>query len=348
MFGHLPGPSVCCQRAAQVYRAHFCGLSTCLHRQYGAWARWLVNRDSTFLALLGSALAEHEPPLRRTTCCNAFAAPRYLLADGPMLQYTAAVTLCGLSAKLEDDAHDETGWRHLIAKIGNRALDGSFASAVGLLHAWHFPVAQVRASLARQNRIERSTACLQECAQPTGWAYGEIVAHLGEVVGAPAAKSALRQLGANLGFLIYTQDAWDDWTQDVRRGRFNPLLAFSEISRRRAALLPALETALTGLRAAFDRLPLLRHRDLLRGVLLEGAGQRVEQVGKDEASTKRPESFLEKEGRRKNRCWDCCDCPTAGCDCARCGRVPKRSGSKCDCNPCDGDGIECCGWDCSC
>lgn len=211
MFGYLPGPAVCCQEAASVYRAHFCGLGTSLHRHHGAWARWLVNRDSTFLALLGSALAEAPPALCRTTCCNRFATPRDLVADNAVLQYTSAVTLCGLDAKLDDDASDERGWRRWLARSASRALDTPVSDALGLLHALRFPVVQVRDWMSGQKQIEQAaSASLHDCSAPTRAAYAEITAHLAHVAEAPQAGTALRQLGENLGLLIYAQDAWDD------------------------------------------------------------------------------------------------------------------------------------------
>lgn len=349
MFGHLPGPSVCCQQAATLYRAHFCGLGTSLHRHYGAWARWLVNRDSTFVALLGSAVAKSPPRLYQATCCNKFATPRDLLTDGHLLHYTAAVTICGLSAKLDDDAQDEQGWRRWAAKLGIRTLDAPIGDALGVLHGMGFPVAQVRAWMAGQRHIESGVASIQDCARPTSAAYGEIIGHLADLTDAPVAKPTLHQLGEELGFLIYAHDAWEDWAKDQRRGQFNPLHVFPQMSARRDSLLPLLEESLTRLRHAFDKLPLHRHRDLLRAVLIDGAGYRVAQVREGEGKTDRPQRQLEPATSKEKRCcekWDFCDCPADCCDCARCCRVSKNSGSVCDCNPCDGDGIECCGCDC--
>jgi hypothetical protein len=355
MFGHLPGPTLCCQKAASVYRAHFCGLGTSLHRHYGAWARWLVNRDSAFLTLLGNALTETPPALCQTTCCNKFATPRDLVADDAVLQYAAAVTVCGLSAKLDDDAQDERGWRRQVARAGSSALDVPIGDALGLLHAMRFPVQKVRAWMAGQADTEHAAASLDECAGPTRAAYGEIVGHLAQVACTPEAKPLLRQIGESLGFLIYAQDAWDDWAKDKKRRQFNPLHAFPDLGGRRAALLPALEDALVRLRRAFEALPLKRNRDLLRAVLIAGAEGRVAQVaGEKGRREKHVQSPIEGTKRKSSCCekcewcdchnWaECCDC----CNCVRCGRIGRRGGSMCDCNPCDGDGCECCGCDCT-
>ncbi|MDP1589844.1 MAG: DUF5685 family protein, partial [Prosthecobacter sp.] len=342
MFGHLPGPSMCCQKAASLYRAHFCGLGTSLHRHYGAWARWLVNRDSTFLTLLGSALAETPPQLCQTTCCNQFAPPRDLVADNAVLQFTAAVTICGLSAKLDDDAQDEHGWRRHAARFGSKALDTPIGDALGLLHAMRFPVQDVRTWMAGQADIENRSATLQDCARPTSAAYGEIVGHLAHVSSSSEAKPLLQQLGESLGFLIYAQDAWDDWARDKKRGQFNPLHAFPDLTGRRAALLPALEEALASLRRALDALPLRRNRDLLHAVLIEGTEARVAQVSEEKDSgRKHPQSPIEGTERKRSSCCDecdgcnfcdCCDC----CHCFRHSRPGKGKSSMCDCNPCDG------------
>ena len=353
MFGHLPGPTMCCQKAASLYRAHFCGLGTSLHRHYGAWARWLVNRDSAFLALLGSALAKAPPELCQTTCCNKFATPRDLVADSPVLHYAAAITVCGLSTKLDDDAQDEHGWRRHAARLGSKAFATPIGDAMGLLHAMRFPVQDVRAWMAGQADIEHPSASLLECAAPTRAAYGEIVGYLAHVSDAPEAKPLLHQLGESLGFLIYAQDAWDDWARDKRRGQFNPLHAFPDLSARRAALLPSLEQALANLRRAFDALPLRRNRDLLRAVLIAGAEERVNQVA--EEKDKRPkhvQSPIENTARKSSCCdkcdWrygcdgNCCEC----CDCVRHCHPGAGGGNMIDCNPCDGDGCGCCGCDC--
>jgi hypothetical protein len=350
MFGHLPGPSVCCQLAATVYRAHFCGLGTSLHRHYGAWARLLVNRDSAFVALLGSAVAKSPPRLGQATCCNRFAMPRDLVTDGHVLQYTAAVTVCGLSAKLDDDAQDERGWRRWAANLGLRTLDAPIGDALGFLHAMNFPVAEVRGWMDGQRHIENGVAGIHECAGATRAAYGEIIGHLADLADAPAARPALGQLGEELGFLIYAHDAWEDWAEDRRRGQFNPLHGFPQAAARRDFLLPLLAESLTRLREAFDNLPLHRYRDLLGAVLIDGAGHRVAQVreggGKKDSSRKKTDHTSRNE-RRWCEKWDCCDCPADCCDCTRCCRGSKSGGSICDCNPCDGDGIGCCGCDCS-
>ncbi|MES2570502.1 MAG: DUF5685 family protein [Verrucomicrobiota bacterium] len=325
-----------------MYRAHFCGLSSCLHRDYGVWARCLVNRDSAFLALLGSALTVDGPSLISTTCCNPLGKKREMLRAGPVLQYAAAVTICGLTTKLEDDANDERGARRWLAMAGSELLREAGAKALGHLHALGFQAGGVMALLQAQSQREHSRGDLASAAQPTCAAYGEIVAHLGQLAGAPSA--ALREIGWQLGFLVYTQDAWEDWASDRKSRRFNPLHDLVEEKARRERVVTVMQQAFERLRVAFDSLTLCRNRDLLRDVLVEGVGNRVLAVSQSRADEKtRKRKTPRPRDHTSSRCRDCCDC-WGCCDCLRCR--PRAGGAMCDCNPCDGDGCDCCG--CSC
>jgi hypothetical protein len=344
MFGFLPGPALCCAKAAACYRAHFCGLCNVLRHDYGLWARGLINRDSTFLALLGASLGPEMPATTPATCCNPWAAPRDLFQSGATVRYAGAVTLCGLTAKLDDDAEDESGPRRWLAVVGRRALDESTAKAVGLLHSLDFPVGGVMRSLREDSTQGGAALTLEEAARPTCHAYGEIVAHPGRLAGLEASMvKALRDIGAHLGFLIYAQDAWEDWEQDRRRGRFNPLHSFPKLEERRAALLPPVTQALASLRSSFGTLTLHRNRDLLSSMLVEGSEDSVQRL----FHIKKVKGEHDDERRKKRRCCENCD---VGCDCCpvRACRSPSKGGGGevCDCNPCDGDGCDCCGCDC--
>lgn len=364
MFGFLPGPVACCAKAAATYRAHFCGLCNTLRQDYGLWARWLINRDCTFLALLGTAQTKDSPRPTLATCCNPWAAPRRLVQDSHAVRYAAAVTLCGLAAKLEDDAEDERGPRRWLAMAGRRACEESTSRAVGLLHALDFPVGRVMQALHATPCGAHGGSGLHEAAAPTSLAYGEIVAHTGVLAGvSQAVLPALREIGTQLGFLIYAKDAWDDWEQDHRRRRFNPLHRFARSDQRREALIPPVRDAMASMRAALDRVPLSRNRDMLYDILVTGteaAADRWLQIRED-APGSREEVEAEKQKkadqrRKKRRCCDGCDSGCHGCDCSdccQCVRCPTRGcgsraggGEMCDCNPCDGDGCDCCGCDC--
>lgn len=352
MFGFIPAPTACCSRAANVYRAHFCGLCNRMRSDYGLWSRLLINRDSAFLALLGSSLSDDQPVATRATCCNPWGEARALYQTGSLMHYVSAVTLCAVTTKLEDDGSDERGFRRTAAGAGAWLIQECSGKAAEILHSLGFPVEKVRSALQSQDNVEAAGEHLETAARPTATAYEEIVSYLGMLAGASlATQLALRKVGYQLGLLVYAKDTWDDFGEDMRRRRYNPLSLCGEgEAARRESLAPFLNGALLELTQAFAQLPLLRNRDLLHSMVVQGAGMRVAQVLSSDSPGKK------EKDRRSKKC-DYCDCSCDGCcdyaDCCRINRCQRPScrsnrggGECCDCNPCDGDGFDCCGCDC--
>ena len=124
MFGYLPAPCRCqIGNQADLYRSTFCGLCNALAGQYGQPARLLVNRDSTFVALLAAAQSPVAPTVTLSTRCQPWSRPIPVFESGFAPAFAAAVTLCGLQAKLDDEQADERGLR----AAGCRVLVGVVA-----------------------------------------------------------------------------------------------------------------------------------------------------------------------------------------------------------------------------
>ena len=225
MFGFLSSPCGTCSshEVHSTYRGFFCGLSGALRDDYSPAARFLVNRDSTFLSLFMASLdkAPPEPVLR--TCCHPISVPRPLFTDGLHSRYAAAVTVCGLAAKLDDDRIDETGLRKTAARFLGRAINPLTDRAISFLNSVRFPTSDVVSMMEEQSAIETRSPDLMTAASPTAGAYGTIFSEAARLAEAPEKQDPLRTIGENLGRLIYWRDAWDDRDEDAKRGRFNPL-----------------------------------------------------------------------------------------------------------------------------
>lgn len=104
MFGFLPAPcSACNQSDASTYRSFFCGLSSTLAKEFGHAARFLTNRDGTFVSLLVAAQQEQRIESSFTTCCNPIGRKRALFDVGEHARYAAAISVCGVYTKLKDE-----------------------------------------------------------------------------------------------------------------------------------------------------------------------------------------------------------------------------------------------------
>lgn len=344
MFGFIVAPCRSCGAVEYpVWRGVFCGVARELAFDYGPAARLLANRDAAFLALIGLGLDPGSPHWIRATCCNPFGHPFPVPSPHPATGFAAAVSVCGLAAKLEDDHSDEKWPRRLIARAGLRLGGAGIDRAVAWLNGRSFPTAGTIAALASQNTVEGNDPLNAEA--PTARAFGTITAFLGTLLEVPSAIPELRRLGEAHGRLVYWRDAWDDRTADRKAGRFNPFLLQGA-----EALRPRFDAAWRDFREALAALPLRRHLPLLSdiGGRTEEKRRRLEE---ENCASRREKRRRERELRKDKRpsCWSSCDC----CDCLpSCG---GRSGKACtidscfDCGPGDTGCCDCCPCDgCNC
>jgi len=328
MFGFVVTPCARCTRDSYpAWRGAFCGLARCLAREFGYPARLLVNRDAAFVGLLGLSLDPEIPSWKQATCCNPLARPFPVADDHPAILHAAAVSVCGLAAKLSDDARDEGFIRRTAARLGRLLVSPATNRAVAMLNSTSFPTGQVLAALGSQEAIESADPLRAD--EPTAAAYGAITSHLVELLDRPAQREALHRTGAALGSLVYWRDAWQDRREDARRGRFNPFATSDPeaIRERIASSWNAFCSALGGL-------PFVRHADLISNMQTTTARQRRRFLGleADEPSGKSGERARRREERRIRKAdrdrSDCChnrDCAD-GCCCL---------GVACDAGPCD-------------
>ena len=339
MFGFLNAPcSGCNNREHSVYRAHFCGLCNRLRKDYGLPMRFLVNRDATFLSLLGNALDPAPAPPVNTTCCNPLGKPRLVVQDGAAVSYAAAITMCGLKAKLDDEVADR---RFSPTRFALRSMRGVLARPVSKagvhLYQTGFPVDAVREALAGQSLIEQQASrCgnpdLAALSQPSAFTFGKIVAHT-----ADHARDSLEQIGQSLGRLIYTLDAWVDQKQDARTRQFNPFL----LQPRLIHTLPGImDRELHAITAAMRNLPLTSHREVLDVILGRNLQRTCAFLLENRAAGQAPSSGSQRYKNQSEQhntsnccsvgtCWDVCDLIYC-CDCLGSGNVDCCGDCGCD------------------
>lgn len=348
----MASPCVRCTRDSfPAWRGAFCGLARCLGREYGNVSRLLVNRDAAFIGLVGIALDPSEPHWKKATCCNPLANPFPVSDDHPAILHAAAVSVCGLAAKLADDAHDEGVFRKGLARIGRVLTGPAVDRAVATLNSTSFPTAKVLEALEGQEKIEATDPLRAD--QPVAEAYGTITSHLAEILDIPRQRPALQGLGSALGSLVYWRDAWQDRREDKARGRFNPFATqdHDEIRNRIA-------TTWGNFGSALGELSFSRHGDLITQIQTATghSHQGFLQLQTVEEAREKAERKRQKKEREKGKsCWNSCDCVNCGdcCDCCTCPRVAKGGccDKACDCGPGDSGCIDCnpCdGCDCSC
>lgn len=314
MFGSLRiRQSLLTQEDRDAYRAHFCGACHA-NSGFGKTCSLLTNYDETVLVLLASGLQRDEREPERLPC-TAWPLRRVGVQPlAPQLaEFVAAATLAATGAKLRDDVDD--GDRRWIAKAGLVLLRGREQRAWRALERAGFDTGEFERMPARQRRAERGAASLDDVAEPSAELVGSLFAFVAELTERPELEAPLRALGRAMGTFVYVDDAIEDFDDDVRRGRFNPLLGGEYTMR---SLRTRLATSVDECRRTLAALPLRRPSRRLLEHLVESMHRRV------------VESSVCSHGRREAGDCDVCsalaclDCGTPGCcECAYC----------CDCGP---------------
>ncbi len=272
-------------REQEYYRAVYCGLCRSMGKCTGQCSRMTLSYDFTFFALVRMALIEQSPVIRPRRC---FVHPtrRRLMADPDDLLRTSA----GLSAilfahKVRDNLADETGLKRTAATFANPYAASLRRRAIRRDST--MPAADTAAAdaLSRLAALERERpASVDMPAELFGELMGTLLS-----IGLDGSRATLaRDIGRHVGRWVYILDAADDFAEDARRHRYNPLAclygdpAMTELpAERRMEIRTALLSELIGLERAFDLLDTTRDPDLggvLSNILYLGMPREAERV----------------------------------------------------------------------
>lgn len=228
MFGYVrifkPQLRIC---EYEQYKAVYCTLCKELGREYGPFARMLLNYDFTFVALLYMALHRQSPCTERKSCVfNPLKRCSYCTCeDREAFRLTGAMTAEMYYHKLSDNVADSgtiasLGWRFLrltAAPMRRRAKK-------------RYPEldALVAKCMTDQAAAERSEDCsLDQAAEPSA----RLISELAQMIAATDTdRIVLRDFGYFFGRWIYLIDAFDDMADDVKSGSFNPFAARFELT----------------------------------------------------------------------------------------------------------------------
>ena len=256
-------------REYDVYRGYYCGLCGALHQRYGMAARWTLSYDMTFLVLLLDSL--YEPEETRVRCrCGAHPFQKQLHISSEASAYGADMSVLLFREKCMDDWLDE---KKLSRRAAAGILQGSYQKAAAIYPEKAKFIADQLEQLHQMEQVGATNPDLP--AGCFGTLLGELFAWKPDMW-----EPTLRQIGFYLGKYIYLLDAYDDLERDRKKGCYNPFLKQGDTDA--AALETAcqnlLELMIGACADAFERLPLLRHAEILRNILYAGVWTQFRQI----------------------------------------------------------------------
>ncbi len=263
MFGYVrPAPERLSQEDRDRYQAVYCGLCHTLQGQCGAAARFVLNYDFVFLALLLEEEEDREVCLRR---CVAHPVKGRACSSG-----TFAAALCAQESvilayhKLRDGMADEGLFGGLKYRVGALLLIPAYRRARAARGPFD---AHVRACLNELDELEGQNSPQLDRVADT---FARLLAGAAPTGGNDFLDRPRQQLLYHLGRWIYLTDAVDDLAEDTAKGRYNPIAARFGEAVDRAYLATTMTHSLTLAQAAFQLLPRTRWGGILENILYLG------------------------------------------------------------------------------
>lgn len=198
----------------EQFKAAYCGLCHTLGSEYGFAARFILNYDFTFLAMLLST-EEKKPeyefhrcaasPFRKKCCCRQTAALKIAAGYSVILAYW----------KLRDEIGDSGFIKSIPSRMAALMLKGAYKKA-----ALDYPAfdAAAKEKLSELGELEAEGSPSLDLTADKFACILEAAAS-----GDDAEKRILRQLLYQTGRWVYIIDACDDFERDRETGSYNPL-----------------------------------------------------------------------------------------------------------------------------
>ena len=216
MFGYVrPSVQDLPEGELDRFRTMYCGLCHTLSRRYGQAARFILNYDFTYLAILlsdGTAGKEnagrcYTSPIRKRPYLESTAAMELAADESVILAYW----------QLRDGVEDHAWAAGLKYRAGARLLESAYRKAAAFRPAFD---QAVRRQLQMLSALEKEKDPSMDKAADT---FAVLLSSAAEGVEEPVRRRVLEQILYHLGRWVYLIDAADDLKKDAESGNYNPV-----------------------------------------------------------------------------------------------------------------------------
>ena len=216
MFGYVrPSVQDLPERELDRFRTMYCGLCHTLSRRYGQAARFILNYDFTYLAILLS-----DRTAGKENAGRCYTSP---IRKRPYLESTAAMELAADESvilaywQLRDGVEDHAWAAGLKYRAGARLLESAYRKAAAFRPAFD---QAVRRQLQMLSALEKEKDPSMDKAADT---FAVLLSSAAEGVEEPVRRRVLEQILYHLGRWVYLIDAADDLKKDAESGNYNPV-----------------------------------------------------------------------------------------------------------------------------
>ena len=196
------------------FRHIYCGLCHTLGERCGTAARFILNYDFTFLAIL---LSEGEGDVLESRCPVSPLKKRSYLASNDAMELAADESVILAYWQLRDGVEDHDWFHGLKYRSLSAVLEPAYRKAAAARPAFD---AVTRRQLNVLSELEKE-GC--DSIDRAADAFAQILGAAAEEVEDPIRRRVLSQLLYHLGRWVYLVDAADDLKEDAKEGNYNPV-----------------------------------------------------------------------------------------------------------------------------
>lgn len=222
MFGYVIPPLQSLGKEAQEqFQELYCGLCHTLGNRFGLAARFILNYDFAFLAIL---LSDQERAAAQTARCPASPFKRRCYQQSNAAMELAADESVILSYwQLRDGVTDNRFLSGLKYRLLSTFLYPAYRKATRIRPEFD---QDTRIQLQKLSKLEQTNCKSMDTAADT---FAELLAAAANSVSDETHRRVLRQILYHLGRWIYLVDAADDLKKDAAKGAYNPLIVRYEL-----------------------------------------------------------------------------------------------------------------------
>lgn len=216
MFGYVRPPlGNLPEEEQERFRRVYCGLCHTLGTRYGLAARFILNYDFTFLAILLSD--GREAPWGCGRCLVHPEKKRCFQMTDSALELAADESVILAYWQLQDGVADHGFWKGQKYRLLSGVLRPAYRKAAALRPAFD---ASTQAHLRELARLEAEQC---DSMDRSADAFAALLGSAAEEVEDPVRRRVLEQMLYHLGRWIYLVDAADDLKKDAASGNYNPV-----------------------------------------------------------------------------------------------------------------------------
>ena len=269
MFGYIrPSMERLSEEERQRFSAVYCGLCRTLGERYGLCARFILNYDFAFLALiLSDPIA---PEMRHRSCiAHPFKGRDYYLSNDA-LELAADCSVILAWWQLKDGVQDHSSLGGMKYRASAAALASAYRKAREVRPEFDN---STREHLQKLSELEAARCPSMDEAADT---FARLLQGVSREVENSTKSRVLEQMLYHLGRWIYLVDAVDDLDDDFKTGSYNPLIPrFSLTSgeltgEARETLIVSLDHSVRLIAAAFELWDFGDWSNIIRSTVYEG------------------------------------------------------------------------------